>query len=217
MLGTLTNKIYNLIWRYIPWSLERIVARNLNRYADVLDLGCADGAFVARLKALGVVGYFVGVDIHEPYVQDARKRGVYDWVDRADIRYLVGQEQYDVVMCIMVIEHLEKDLKYEAQISNVARHKVILTTSNGFVFNPHDDAASQEHLCGYSAKEFRDLGYVVYGWGASRYFFGRAYKAGLVPGWIRPLFSFVFLMLTPLVYRRPELADHLICIKEKCR
>ena len=215
MIGFLTNKIYGLIWKYIPWSLERIVAKQLTEYADVLDLGCADGAFVERLKQLKVNGYFVGIDIHKPYVQAARRRGVYNWVDIADIRTLSGQEQYDAVMCIMVIEHLEKDLRYEAQFSNMARHRVILTTSNGFVFNPHDEVDSQEHLCGYSAKEFRDLGYVVYGWGASRYFFGKAYKDNRIHPWIRPLFSFVFLMFTPLVYRRPELADHLVCIKNK--
>lgn len=215
MIGLLTNRIYELIWRYIPWSLERIVARHLTEYADVLDLGCGNGAFVSRLKALGVAGYFVGIDIHDPYLQEARSRGVYDWLDKCDIRALTGQDQYDVVMCIMVIEHLEKDLRYEAQFSNMARHRVILTTSNGLVFNPHDDCSSQEHLCGYSAKEFRDLGYVVYGWGASRYFFGKAYKDNRIHPWIRPLFSFVFLMLTPLVYRRPELADHLVCIKNK--
>lgn len=114
----------------------------------------------------------------------------------------------------MVIEHLEKVPEFVRNFENIARDKVIITTSNGYSYNPEEGVVHQRHLSGYSIEDFKKLGYRVRGMGGSRFLCGNLYKEYKIPPIFRPAFSLLYLLSTALTYNHPELADHLICVKQ---
>jgi ubiquinone/menaquinone biosynthesis C-methylase UbiE len=198
--------------------MERIISRELANYKEVCDLGCSEGGFIWRLKHFrkNIPIKFCGCDIYHPYIQSAEKTGVFRGLVECDIRkppFKPGS--FDVAMVIMVIEHLEKDPEYIKRFEAIARDKVIITTSNGYSYNPEEGVIHQRHLSGYSAEDFRRLGYRVKGLGGSRFLCGNLYKEYRIPLAFRPVFSFIYLLSTVFTYHRPELADHIICVKYK--
>lgn len=50
LFGKAVNLVYNIFWYCYPFSLERIISRELGGYRDICDLGCSDGGFIWRLK-----------------------------------------------------------------------------------------------------------------------------------------------------------------------
>jgi hypothetical protein len=79
---------------------------------------------------------------------------------------IIGKEQVDCVVALHVVEHLEKNdsLRLINQMHTWANKLIIIETPNGFVQqkgtseNPY-----QEHLCGYTVNELRQLGFKVTG------------------------------------------------------
>lgn len=82
--------------------------------ARLLDVGCADGQFLARAAALG--HRVVGIDFAEDDIAAARARGFEAYVaDLSRQNTLVeGNRQFDVLTLFQVIEHLEEpDLVFD--------------------------------------------------------------------------------------------------------
>jgi hypothetical protein len=79
---------------------------------------------------------------------------------------IIGKQQVDCVVALHVVEHLEKNdsLRLINQMHTWANKLIIIETPNGFVQqkgtseNPY-----QEHLCGYTVNELRQLGFKVTG------------------------------------------------------
>jgi SAM-dependent methyltransferase len=214
----LVNFLYDFFWYCYPFSLERIISRELNDYQDICDLGCGDGGFAWRLKHFkkNIPSKISGCDIYAPYILASKERNVFHNLVRCDARNLPFKDNsFDVMMVIMVIEHLEKDLGFIRKFEKMARDKVIITTSNGYSYNPEEGVIHQRHLSGYSIEDFKKLGYRVRGMGGSRFLCGDLYKEYKIPLIFRPIFSFAYLFFTVFTYYRPELADHLICVKYK--
>jgi hypothetical protein len=83
-----------------------------------------------------------------------------------DLETVIGKRQVDCVVALHVVEHLEKgdSLRLINQMHHWANKMIIIETPNGFlkqkgtIENPY-----QEHLCGYSVDELRQLGFKVTG------------------------------------------------------
>jgi hypothetical protein len=95
----------------------------------------------------------------------AAKEAGYTDVTNSDVMsYLVKQESFsvDVVVAFDVVEHFMKTAGLEliAEATRVARQKVIFMTPDGFQYQaPAPDNPFQEHLSGWTPKEFYALGF----------------------------------------------------------
>lgn len=87
----------------------------------LLDIGCADGQFLARVSALGHEA--VGIDFAEDDVAAARQQGLNAHVaDVQEVQRLIGSDRkFDVVTLFQVIEHLHRPDEVFAQISTVVQ------------------------------------------------------------------------------------------------
>jgi SAM-dependent methyltransferase len=87
----------------------------------LLDIGCADGQFLARVSALGHEA--VGIDFAEDDVAFARQQGLNAHVaDVQEVQKLIdGQKKFDLVTLFQVIEHLHKPDQVFRQISAVVQ------------------------------------------------------------------------------------------------
>lgn len=78
----------------------------------VLDVGCGPGVVADRLVALGC--QVVGLDIDPASVQAMEKRSLTAHVvdlDRDDLSEVLGSEEFDVIVCLDVLEHTKDPSK----------------------------------------------------------------------------------------------------------
>ena len=182
---------------------------------SVLDLGCGSASPVGRFsKRLDRVA---GVDMFPPYLDRSRGASIhseYHQGDALDAVRMFGERSFDCAMAIDLIEHLEKPQGHQLLdvLERVARKKAIVFTPNGFVAQePYDGNPFQAHRSGWTPAEMRARGYRLYGvhgWKPLRAERGE-------PRW-RPhrLWGLVALWTQPLVEHRPDLAYHLLCVKD---
>ena len=134
-----------------------VFASEISGFGSVLDLGCGRGDVLAQAGVL-TASRVSGVDGHEPSLVAAKEAGYTD-VTKSDVMsYLAKQESSSVD----VVEHFMKTEAVEpiAEATRVARHKVIFMTPNGFQYQaPAPDNSFQEHLSGWTPKEFYALGF----------------------------------------------------------
>jgi len=147
---------------------------------SLLDLGCGRGiiGILTRIYRYNIEK-MVGVDIFNKYINFCRKHRIYDQIIKWDLRNLplpFIDKSFDVVTLIEVVEHLPKalaiNLIHEAE--RIAKKRVILSTPNGAKFSMqelcYDNNPFQKHLCYFTVKELKKMGYVCYT-GAQFYFF----------------------------------------------
>jgi SAM-dependent methyltransferase len=123
------------------------------RSARVLDIGCADGQFLARGAALG--HHMVGIDFARDDVDAARARGLEAYVaDVGEIadRFADGQK-FSVVTLFQVIEHLSTPGEVFAAINRVIEPGALL-----FVGCPSDRRYSRvyQHPARIGRSDFWD-------------------------------------------------------------
>jgi SAM-dependent methyltransferase len=69
----------------------------------VLDAGCGNGFFMQLLRDLGFQDVR-GIDLSEPWLEECRNKNLL--VERRAIEEITGEEQYDLILLMDVIEHL---------------------------------------------------------------------------------------------------------------
>jgi len=147
----------------------------------------------------------IGVDIHLPYLQALKHICQAYHLVLCDGSHLpFRQKCIDLVVCIEVIEHLNKrdGKKMLHDFDEIARRVLILTTPNGFKKSRHRSRPLL-HKSGWTVKELRKHGYHVRGVGTK---LGRK-----LPTKIALMLDYFF---TPLSWKIPQLADRLIAVKE---
>ena len=134
-----------------------------------------------------------------------------DMADDDQVRNLPFLDKsFDYCLSVEVLEHLNKNdgLIMLKEMERVARLSVMLTTPNGFLPaspGPQDNP-QEKHVCGWSVKELRALGFEVYGFGTWKNFIGKKY--------VRRLFDKLLGTPEPFLNQHPELAFQLFCFKE---
>lgn len=95
---------------------------------SVLDIGCGDGAVIARLAELNFAAQYRGIDISSSAVATAKARNLqgtaaFERFDGATLPFETGE--FDLAYLSHVVEHLEhpRALLYEAK--RVARHVIV--------------------------------------------------------------------------------------------
>ena len=146
--------------------LGEIIQKNVEPEDTVLDLGCGIMFPSDELVCQSIVG----VDIFPKYLDHIKNKfcTVRIGLDETD-RFM--NESYDVVICIDVVEHLDKDLAlhllYECR--RICRKKAIIFTPIEFNNNEQNEEGAwglginvyQEHQCLITSAELEEGGYEV--------------------------------------------------------
>jgi SAM-dependent methyltransferase len=137
---------------------------------SVLDVGCGRGMLGCLLRIYREPTRLIAVDVFRPYLDFVEKLGVYDSVLQLDVsksKLPFEEKEFDIVLCLEVIEHLKKEdgLRLLSELERVSK-RVIVSTPGMFYNQPlYDGNVNQAHLSHYPVKEFEARGYRVYGVG----------------------------------------------------
>jgi 2-polyprenyl-3-methyl-5-hydroxy-6-metoxy-1,4-benzoquinol methylase len=156
------------------WELNTVERLFADYYPDgvrsILDVGCGLSMKSQYLEAT----VYVGVDIHRPYLEQARKQSpigdhfVLINADVNDLDQLFLDKSFDVVVCFDVLEHL-KDFDGRtliAECERLARKAVCIETPNGYVPQDIDITGLggdvyQTHRSAWQPADFQKRGYTV--------------------------------------------------------
>ena len=114
------------IWQ-APFAEQKfapVLANNdLRRLRRVLDVGCGPGTSTAHFTGSG----YLGIDINERYIRDARQRHQREFL-AADVRnYVAGpQERFDFVLANSFLHHLNTE-----DVVRILAHMRSLLTEDG--------------------------------------------------------------------------------------
>jgi predicted TPR repeat methyltransferase len=94
-----------------PEALEQAIraamaARNIGRFGRALDLGCGTGLMGERLRAL--VDRLEGIDLSANMLGEARRKGIYDRLEKADLKAVLDTEQAsaDLIVAADVLNYV---------------------------------------------------------------------------------------------------------------
>lgn len=201
------------------WILRKAIGSGQN---TILDIGCGDGKLMGFLTE-GKEWEIHGLELYDKAVTKAKKSGIYESVKKSDVTNVPKVdkfEKYDVVFASQIIEHLNKNnaLSTLKEWEKLAKKRVVITTTVGYMeydlLERIDDANPyQKHLSGWNIRELREIGYKVVGQGA-RFIYGPNGIARKYPKYL-PLLKIFAYILSPIVYKYPNLGTYMIAVKEK--
>ncbi len=213
------KRIYKSTFKvFFPSSseiIDEVLARELKDADRILDLGCGPHSPIARVKDHLKPGvYMLGVDDFDPYLEKNLREKIHSEYLKSNILKIdLPAKSFDCAILIDVIEHFKKEdfLAFLPKLEKMAK-KMIIVTPNGFINqDEYDGNAYQIHLSGWTAEEMRKLGFTCYGTSGLKSLRGEYALAKIRP---RVIGNMVCNLSEPLVYRHPERAFHLVCIKE---
>ncbi len=223
--GGMLSGLISLGTRLLPGAIYmhcRPVRRELNKeIRTILDVGCGKG-LVGRFITRSGKYFTVGAEIYGPDLREARQNHTHSDFVQCDVRSLPFKRgSYDVVLCIEVLEHVDKEegLKLLKDMEEIAVKKIILSTPRGYLHTSHEASLNpstssnpyQEHKAGWEADELRSLGYKVY---YNNFFYKIAqYTNNHFPTWSWLLNTVIFASLGPLLWISPMFGADLFCVK----
>ena len=186
-----------------------VIIKNPRR---LLDLGCGWGKLMVMLKMRNHIGKSVGVDIFEPDLMKARKKGIYDSLILQDIRDIsFPRKSFDVVLVNHVLEHLNKKqaLNLIDKIEKIAKKEVIISTPVGLIESPDfSENKYQLHKSYFTPEDLERRGYKVvkFGW---RWLLPPTGLAGKTKSNLMLKFYYLLhFLFIPLYYLFPETCDY---------
>ncbi|MBM2823980.1 MAG: hypothetical protein HW413_2726 [Thermoleophilia bacterium] len=198
--------------------MERIVhalEHAVGEAQSVLDVGCGNNSPLGRFQARPE--HSTGVDIYAPWIAESSAKGIHDEYVQLNVLSIAerfASRSFDVVLCCDLLEHLTKQdgRNLLDQMERVARSRVVVLTPNGFLpqgatwGNPY-----QVHRAGWSAAELHACGYRVSGLSGLALLRG---ERGTIRWRPARLWTAVSKLTEPLGHVRPELAFHLLAVKD---
>ena len=111
-------------WSYqAPAVVAETVFSRLPEVGSVLDVGCGTGLVGQALRARGLAGQIVGLDISQASLEIAEQSGAYDSVEQADLqqRLPFEDDSVDAVVCVGVMTYLPEVEAVWREFARVAR------------------------------------------------------------------------------------------------
>lgn len=157
------KNILRMLYHRLLLDWTKHLRKELTGCNTVLDLGCGYDSPIRYCN----VPFSVGVELFEPYFLKTKEMGTHNQYIKADVRKMeLRSKSFDAVIAINLLEHLPKEEGYTLikKMETWAIKKVIIGIPNGYVYqNGFDNNPLQEHRCGWSTEELRNLGFKVYG------------------------------------------------------
>jgi GT2 family glycosyltransferase/ubiquinone/menaquinone biosynthesis C-methylase UbiE len=157
-------KMFLLAWTDpIPFVIDKSAK-------TILDLACGEGKPMILIKLRMPIERAVGVDLFEPYIEQARKEKIHDEYILKDIRKVTfPARSFDIVLASHVLEHMPKKEAWKvlANMERMAKKQVVMATPIGEHYHPAVDGNElQIHLSHFEPADFEKKGYKVtkYGW-----------------------------------------------------
>lgn len=190
--------------------------KELKKCESVLDLGCGPSSLLQYVRG---IRYSMGVDIWEPYIKESRSRHIHtDYSLTGILDFDAGIQTYDAVICIDVLEHIEKKAA-EILIQRMklaAKKKVILYVPNGFIQQDdlYDEGNTfQEHVSDWTPHDLQQLGFSVTGFAGWKYLRGRGGDIRIKsPRILRSVFHIISRWTESFCKTHPNLAFHLFAV-----
>jgi hypothetical protein len=175
----------------------------------VLEVGCGSNSLIVKSGMIRIIND-VGVDIFKPYIDSHKADGLYKECICGDITKMrFGINQFDVVVCMDVLEHIEKEkAKKLLERMPLWANKVIVTTPNGEVGNGISDNPYQKHISSWNVKDFQYYGYQVHGLSGLKNL--RTDNAELKYKTPYLMWAGISLLTQVYTYNKPESAYHLL-------
>jgi len=194
---------------------------------SLLDVGCGRGIIGALCRIYRGVDQLVGMEGYEPYLEFSRKAGFYDDTilrNLTDMPLPLDTQEFEVVTCIEVIEHLEWSAgqKLLDELERVGSRVIVTTPNVLFQQDEYDGNPFQRHLSQWRPSDFRKRGYVVYGTGSLNVGYGvkkviekivRRPGKDVVPSSVVRSGRRFLEILGPLTKALPSLSSSLLCVK----
>ncbi len=212
------KKIYkNTFEKLFPSTrdiFDGLLISELKHCHSLLDIGCGPSSPFGRIKnELNLDLYSIGVDNFDPYIEISKRNRIHSEYIKSDILSInYPDKNFDCAILIDVIEHFNKEdfLNFLPKLEKMVK-KIIIMTPNGFVKqDEYDGNFLQVHKSGWTVKEMEHLGFKCFGISGIKFL--RREKALTI---IRPIVlgNIISDITEQFVYNRPELAYHLMCIK----
>lgn len=139
------------VW-YNRWTLEKIKPYLKNK---ILEVGCGIGNFTQTLTNYGEV---FAIDIEKNYLQQIHKslgnKAKVGFGDIENDKYFLNGQQFDSIVCLNVLEHIEKDdlaLKNVYKLLKNQGYLILLVPIHPFLYGEIDQAIG--HLRRYTKGE----------------------------------------------------------------
>ena len=185
---------------------------------SILDVGCGRGkwGYLMRVDWWATrkgerdkePELLVGVDLFLPFLSKVRYHRIYDDVVYCHASYLpFATQSFDVVLASEILEHIPKEqgLLLLQEAERIAKKSVIITTPHlafrrrGGLPTPEGFNPLERHVQRWTVKQLRERGYHVWG-------------VGLFP---MTYFKTLNFILSPISYLVPQIATHLVAMKQK--
>jgi SAM-dependent methyltransferase len=140
--------------RILLQVLDRYVGRSDAGRRQILDVGCGTGTMLTYLASYGKAQ---GVDIDEEAVGYCHERGLLDVRLGAAEHLPFGDDSFDLVTALDVVEHLDDDAAALREIGRVLRpggHVLVTVPAHRFMWGDQDEV--NQHKRRYVAAEVRD-------------------------------------------------------------
>ena len=204
------NLIRTIRGRIIP-PLSDYLRKELRNCTSILDLGCGSNSPISQVPG---ITYSIGVDIYKPALDESKGKGIHSEYILSDITKVeFKKNSFDAVICLAVLEYLPKEegLKLIKKMENWARKKIIIAVPNGYQYqDAYDGNPYQVHRSSWSVKEFKELGFKIYGMHGWKVLRGELGKIRFRPTLFWLLISDISQKLT---YYSPSLASTLFAVK----
>ena len=110
----------------IGW-LFRSVAATLATFSpqSILDAGCGEGHALDYLPA---PAHYVGIDVNPDCINYCREKyPARQFAVESVLALPFADQEFDVVLCMEVLEHLEHPTKAVRELARIAKHGIVLT------------------------------------------------------------------------------------------
>lgn len=103
--GAFYEALQKFDWYYMDWKWEHQITSEMIKPTDkVLEIGCARGGFLNRVKEMGAES--VGLELNRSAAEAARARGLNVFDQSIQDHARENPEKYDMVCSFQVVEHI---------------------------------------------------------------------------------------------------------------
>jgi len=209
------KKLYSKLSESSAVSFTNVLKENLAGCDSILEVGCGANSPLGNLK---LDCNKVGIDLFEPSIEKSKALKIHNEYHKLDVMEIVnffGENSFDAVIALDLIEHLTKEdgLKLMQLMEKVAKKKIIIYTPNGFLpQGEYDNNPWQVHHSGWEVEEMQNYGYKVFGINGLKFIRGEYANIIKKPRFIWRMISDISRYFT---INNPKKAFQILCVKEK--